>query len=125
MKWLLLILGSVVMLAIIGALLGNTTPSAKQKAFDSCVSLIRSKLPTVGASEGIKFPRMSSIDHTDGDEFYFAFSSGTIHGATRDKPDVLTKSMEPSASCIGSVSRGEFTWVTVNGVDVVTSPQKF
>ena len=125
LKWLFLIIGTVSVLAIIGSLTSNTAPSAKQLAFNSCIDLIRAKLPPVGTIEGIKFPRMSSVDHTDGDEFYFSFSSGSIRGATRKKPDVLTKSMDPSASCIGSVSRDEFTWVTVNGADVVTSPQKF
>jgi hypothetical protein len=63
----------------------------------------------------------SRFNLCDGDEFCYSWPSGTIQGGNRDRPDVMTGSMRPSASCTGSYSRREVNWVTINGEDKVTS----
>ena len=97
----------------------------KAEAYKACVKIIAKNLTPTGKVEDINFPKMSSVDASDADEFYFALRSGTIKGASRKKVDWLTGSKQPSASCGGSLAGGVIEWVTVNGNDVISAPVKF
>jgi hypothetical protein len=116
-------------LAAVPASCGTNAPSAEpspiQLAYHACTEAIRARLKPTSTSDAIGFASGSQENFSSGDEFYFAFRSGMIENAVRDRPDVLTGSNKPSASCIGSLSARQITSVTVNGADVVTTPRAY
>jgi len=92
----------------------------------ACEEVIRAKIPRATV-QGMTPPEVwfdVVPNHGKGNEFYFAWSSGTIHGASRKKPDRLTGSMAASASCIGTYSPREISSLTVNGSDVISEKAK-
>lgn len=106
------------------SLTSNANAETLNEAYAACKSVILENLVPADQYSLIEFPEVSDVDWTTGDEFYFAFSSGKISGGSRSKPDWLTGSMDPSASCIGLLSARNFSSVTVNGKDV-TFPKGF
>jgi hypothetical protein len=93
-------------------------PASVADAYAACVNVIRLNLAPTSEPGDIEFAAVDEVNWTSGDEFYFAFSSGTISNASRSKADWLTGSMRPSASCIGSLSARSISSVSVNGADV-------
>jgi len=91
-------------------------------AYQACVAKIRSALKATTSRDRITFDAKAKQNWSRGDEFYFSWRSGFIRGATRAKPDLMTGSMKPSASCIGSFSKRQILSISVNGDDVVAAP---
>ena len=109
---------SIIFFAVAVSLASNASADTLNDAFEACKLVILENLVPADQYSLVEFPEVSEVDWTRGDEFYFAFSSGKIAGGSRSKPDWLTGSMEPSASCIGLLSARSFGSVTVNGKDV-------
>lgn len=91
-------------------------------AYRACVAKIRNSLTPTSSRDHISFDARAKQNWSDGDEFYFSWRSGLIVGATRSKPDHMTGSMKPSASCIGSLSTRQIRSISVNGDDVIPAP---
>ena len=119
MKNILGIIGLLGIAAFGWSYLRTAAPSDVEIAYQECTRIIRETLPAKTTKEEIEFAPLRDVDQTSGDEFYFAFSGGKITGATRDEPDLITGSMDPSAACIGSLSNKMIAFVTVNGKDAV------
>jgi len=115
----------VMLCAALSILPTNATADIVADAFQSCLDIIADNLDPTGQRSDIRFPELSDVNWTEGDEFYFAFPSGTILKASRTSPDWLTGSMDPSASCGGSVTDRTIAWVTINGQDVESYTEGF
>ncbi len=96
-----------------------------EEAYAACTSVIRGALVPTGSRAQISFDAQAKRNWSRGDEFYFSWQSGFIRGAKRTRPDSITGSMKPSASCIGSLSGRKISSASVNGADVVSSPRAF
>jgi hypothetical protein len=93
-------------------------PSAIDEAYVACEEVWQSHLKPISPGAKLTFSEAASKNQGSGDEFAFVMTFGTIEGARRPKPDLLSGSTEASAACVGSLSRRQIDFATVNGEDV-------
>lgn len=83
-------------------------------AYAACVAALTPHIAQTGAAP-VQFAARERVQMVSDGGFRFAFSAGTITGATTPEPNPLTFMKDPAGSCSGQVGVRKLTQVILNG----------